>query len=281
MSDTTAIRNSAARKLAELYEPDETAWLDESSRCIRAGRVSDLDYENLASWLEDDSARRRRRVRARVCKLLALLLVAYVAPKRRSRRLRKAIADRRRALTARLTPTLRRHVEDHLADCYALAARLAAISTDLPRGDFPAACPLTLAQIVDDKVAWLDEAAHLIRAECGKALDWPILADYLEDMAKRDRREIGSRLRILLAHLLKWQYQPAQRCAGWQITVLTQRAELESGMTATLRHHAEAVLPKVYRRAVQEAAKETGLDASTFPAECPYTLDQILTEELA
>jgi hypothetical protein len=49
----------------------------------------------------------------------------------------------------------------------------------------------------------------------------------------------------------------------------------------TLRRHAKEILSKAYKAAVRKAAGETRLPESTFPADCPFTLDQILTEELA
>ena len=55
------------------------------------------------------------------------------------------------------------------------------------------------------------------------------------------------------------------------------RQLLESG---TLRNHAEAVLADTYRKAVERAAAETGLPAETFPVECPYSLDQLLSADL-
>ena len=52
------------------------------------------------------------------------------------------------------------------------------------------------------------------------------LAEYLSEMARRDRREVKSRLTVLLAHLLKWRYQPDHRSGSWRGTIVTQRQEL-------------------------------------------------------
>ena len=63
-TNSLAVTASAARRkaLADLYEPDETAWLEESSRLIRAGQLDELDYENLASYLDDMARSDRREV---------------------------------------------------------------------------------------------------------------------------------------------------------------------------------------------------------------------------
>ena len=56
-----------------------------------------------------------------------------------------------------------------------------------------------------DETAWLDRMAELIRERRYEELDYSHLQEYLTDMANRDRREVESRLRVLLSHLLKWQ----------------------------------------------------------------------------
>lgn len=132
-----------------------------------------------------------------------------------------------------------------------------------------------------DETAWLEAMAELIRAGRAESLDYPHLAEYLEDMAKRDRREVSSRLRILLVHVLKWAYQKEMRTPSWETTVLDQQAELEPDMEGgVLRKHAEESLPAIYQKAVKYAAKETKLPPETFPAECPWTLDQLLSADV-
>ena len=132
-----------------------------------------------------------------------------------------------------------------------------------------------------DETAWLEAMACLIREGKVAELDYPHLAEYLEDMARRDKREVASRLALLIAHLLKWHYQPERRSGGWRATVEVQAQELrellESGV---LSNYAEEILAKAYANAVRQAIAETGLPAATFPAECPYTIETLLAAEL-
>ncbi len=95
----------------------------------------------------------------------------------------------------------------------------------------------TLAALYEtDETAWLDQTAELIRGGHFDQLDTTNLAEYLTDMARRDRREVFSRLVILLAHLLKWRMQPANRSGSWRGTIVEQQRELrqllESGSLA-------------------------------------------------
>jgi Domain of unknown function DUF29 len=145
--------------------------------------------------------------------------------------------------------------------------------------------PLTTVDTPDlyeaDETAWLEAMARLIREGNVAELDYPHLAEYLEDMARRDKREVGSRLALLIAHLLKWRYQPERRSGGWRATVEVQAQELrellESGV---LSNHADELLPKAYANGVRQAVAETGLDVSTFPTDCPFTIEALLAAEL-
>ncbi|HEV3143170.1 MAG TPA: DUF29 domain-containing protein [Gemmataceae bacterium] len=132
-----------------------------------------------------------------------------------------------------------------------------------------------------DETAWLETMAELIRRGRFDEIDYPNLAEYLADMARRDRREVESRLTVLLAHVLKWMHATGQRSGGWKATIIEQRQELESLVSrGVLRNHAEDVLADVYSKAVERAAAETALAAETFPVTCPYTLDQLLSADL-
>lgn len=129
-----------------------------------------------------------------------------------------------------------------------------------------------------DETAWLDAMAELLRRGDLAELDYTHLGEYLEDMARRDRREVESRLVTLIAHVSKWGYRPDQRSRSWQGTILEQRQELSRLVSrGVLRNHARAVLADVYVEAVERAVAETGLPAETFPANVPYTLEQLST----
>ncbi len=142
--------------------------------------------------------------------------------------------------------------------------------------------PQALAVLYEaDETAWLEATADLVRAGTLEHVDTNSLAEYLTDMARRDRREVTSRLAVLIAHLLKWRYQPSHRSGSWRVTVEVQRQELadllESGV---LENHAAEVLAKAYANGVRQAVAETGLDGSIFPEDSPFSLDEVLSTPL-
>lgn len=130
----------------------------------------------------------------------------------------------------------------------------------------------------EDETAWLDAMAALIGAGAYAELDYASLREYLTDMAKRDRREVESRLVVLILHVLKWAHQADHRSRGWRGSILEQQQELRRlAGRGVLRNHADAVLAEVYREAVERAAVETGLPPEAFPAECAYSVDDLLS----
>jgi hypothetical protein len=130
----------------------------------------------------------------------------------------------------------------------------------------------------EDETAWLEQTAELVRTNRFGELDPGTLAEYLSDMARRDRREVESRLIVLIAHVLKWIHQPERRSGGWKATMIEQRQLLEILIgRGVLRNHAEEVLSNAYAKAVERVVAETGLPESTFPLSCSYTLEQLLS----
>lgn len=131
-----------------------------------------------------------------------------------------------------------------------------------------------------DETAWLDAMATLARRGEVAELDLENLSEYLTNMAQRDRREVKSRLALLIAHLLKWEFQPEKRTRSWQSTVVTQRQELvELAGRGVLHAYAESILSEAYANAIEQVTAETALPATTFPAVCRYSLADLLTVE--
>ncbi|WP_213462767.1 DUF29 domain-containing protein [Thiocapsa sp.] len=137
-----------------------------------------------------------------------------------------------------------------------------------------------------DYSAWAQRHAELLRAGRYAELDLEHLVEELSDMSKSERRELESRLLILLAHLLKWEYQYqllSERWRefkgdSWRATIIEQRIRLTKllkqspGLKALLGE----TIADVYGDAVQLASDETALPPETFPRHCPYTVEQLL-----
>ena len=130
-----------------------------------------------------------------------------------------------------------------------------------------------------DFYAWTVEQGRLLRAGELSAIDAVNLAEEIESMGRRDRRELESRLTVLLTYLLKWQMQPDQRSRSWSATMREQRRQIEKLLreSPSIRPFVANVLAQAYGDACEDAADETGLPESAFSAECPFTLDEVLS----
>jgi len=97
-------------------------------------------------------------------------------------------------------------------------------------------------------------------------------------MGKGQQKELGSRLRVLVIHLLKWKDQPRHRSPSWEETIDNQRAEIELLLDymPSLRRALPEAVQKIDPKAVHWAAKESGLAGTCFPETCPFTLEQLL-----
>ena len=130
-----------------------------------------------------------------------------------------------------------------------------------------------------DETAWLETMSALAASERYAEMDYVHLSEYLADMAKRDRREVFSRLVVLLSHLLKWDYQPTHRSGSWRGTIRVQRRELRQLLeSGALRNHAEANLADAYAEARRQAADETELPLNAFPVDDARSLDELMAE---
>lgn len=157
-------------------------------------------------------------------------------------------------------------------------SRATGLSERLLRPDlFDADRPLDPAY-GSDFAAWaMDQAGKLRRGDLD-ALDLENLSEEIDDLARSDRREIESRLTVLLKHLLKMRFQPGSWSRSWESTVLEQRARIGRIIAASpsLRSYPAEVLVTEHHLARQQAAIETGLPPERFPAECPFGIEEIL-----
>jgi len=132
-----------------------------------------------------------------------------------------------------------------------------------------------------DIAAWAQEQARLLRARRFEVLDIEHIADEIEGISKSEQRELASRLAVLLAHLLKWHYQPERQGNSWRRTVIAQRKEIAYHLEEAPSLKGKLTDPRwfdmVWAKALAQAASETGLEV--FPEDSPWTTEEILGAE--
>jgi len=138
----------------------------------------------------------------------------------------------------------------------------------------------TVSLYETDFYGWIQRQAAMLRGRDFADVDLDNLIEEVESMGASERRELENRLEVLLAHLLKWQFQPARRSVSWQLAITEQRRRIARHLRKN--PSLKGVLPETYLEtydyAVLAAAKETCLSADTFPPSCPWTVDEAVDE---
>ena len=129
-----------------------------------------------------------------------------------------------------------------------------------------------------DFFAWVEEQVGALRSGQTHRLDIENLAEEIEDTGRSQRRAVKSALIIILGHLLKYRYQPDRRTNSWRATIREHRRRVRDELadSPSLRPYIERILDDCYQDAREAAADESGLPIVTFPAACPFALEQVL-----
>lgn len=138
-----------------------------------------------------------------------------------------------------------------------------------------------LSEYQQDFYAWSKHNANLLRQGKLAEIDVFNIAEELDDMGISQLRALESRLTILLAHLLKWQFQSEKLTPSWKYTIIEQRKQVNKILkrSPSLKHDLNETLVDAYDSARRYAASETHLQLDTFPLTCPYSLEQTLDDK--
>ena len=145
--------------------------------------------------------------------------------------------------------------------------------------DRPGKKPATLYDT--DFFAWTQEQVRVLRDRRFDDLDLEHLIEEVEGVGAFEKREIRSRLTILLSHLLKWTYQPHFRSASWTSTIAEQRDALADLVetSPSLQGYLLTAVAKSYSAARNQASRETGMTPAVFPKKLPFAARDVLDPE--
>jgi hypothetical protein len=127
-----------------------------------------------------------------------------------------------------------------------------------------------------DYSQWAETMADLLSSGNFTQLDIENLVEEVRDLSKRERDRLLSSLRLILHHLLKWDYQSDKRSRSWQNTIGRERDNIGlylEDSPSLVRYLDNESLERIYRLALADAMRETGLD---FPKTCPYGIETVL-----
>ena len=135
----------------------------------------------------------------------------------------------------------------------------------------------------DDFYEWTVAQAAAIRDGRWIDLDVENVAEEIESLGRSDRREVGSRLRVMLMHLLKQHVQPERETASWQKTISAQASDLFGVVndSPSLRRRLPEFVALEYPRVRRKASLETRLSLKRFPEIMPAEIEHRLYAILA
>jgi hypothetical protein len=133
----------------------------------------------------------------------------------------------------------------------------------------------------EDFYAWSLEQAALLRERRLAEADLDLIAEEIESLGKTEKRELTSRLTVLLLHLLKWRFQPRGRGSSWRLSIANARDEIAALIAdnPSLKSTLDGVMSQAYRYARRKAAIETHLAEERLPGQCPWSFADVTSED--
>jgi Domain of unknown function DUF29 len=133
-----------------------------------------------------------------------------------------------------------------------------------------------------DYYTWALQQARALKEHRLEELDWENLSDEVAGLASSEWRELRSRLKVLLEHLIKWQFQPKRRTRSWRATVAVQRVEIRQHVA---RHPGlKPSIPDALGEAYEAARVEISIrflrrSDPQPPDSCPWTFEQVMDDQ--
>lgn len=136
----------------------------------------------------------------------------------------------------------------------------------------------------EDFYGWLQETANLLKEHRFEKLDLENLIEEIETMGRSEKRELESRLTVIIEHLLKltyWLTEKEANAQGWRITIVEQRRQVQRLLkeSPSLKRLIPEMGIDCYQAAREDTLRKYQLPADLFPIESPFTLEAILDSD--
>jgi hypothetical protein len=141
-----------------------------------------------------------------------------------------------------------------------------------------------------DFYAWTQaqakELRRFARTRPNLPLDLAHIAEEIRDLGKSERDAVFSFSQQILQHFLLLEHSPAvEQKRYWMDEIDGFRIRMKRKLSPTIRRHLKRELPELYadgRRVVARKMRRYGEEqaAAALPADCPYTVEQVLGDWL-
>ncbi|MGB3201889.1 MAG: DUF29 domain-containing protein [Nodosilinea sp.] len=132
-----------------------------------------------------------------------------------------------------------------------------------------------------DFYRWIQHTVQALKHHDLDQVDWENLIEEIDSMGRSEKKELKSRLLVILEHLLKlmfWESEKAQNSRGWRNTVIEQRGQLELLLddSPSLRPMVRELFRESYARARTQVLQKSELPSDRIPTLPPFTADDAL-----
>ncbi len=135
-----------------------------------------------------------------------------------------------------------------------------------------------------DYYTWIQEQVRALRERRVEDLDWPNLAEEIEDLEKKERRLLRHQISLLLGYLLKRAYAPTKmlraRRREWQISVRRARHHIGSLLKESpgLPSRIDEIFAQAYESGRDNALLVAELPDSAIPETPPWTFEEVIDD---
>jgi len=146
--------------LKELYEVDDSLWLEKTVELLRERKYHQLDLENLIEELEDLGRERKHQMASLLEQIIRhLLLLQYwkVERERASNHWRSEILAFRFQINRKMTKNFYNYLTENFDRIYYEASKYVSVKSQLD--NLPQQCPYSLEQLLDED--WFPETDEI------------------------------------------------------------------------------------------------------------------------
>lgn len=136
-----------------------------------------------------------------------------------------------------------------------------------------------------DFYQWVQQTAGALKAKAFDQVDWDNVIEEIESMGRSERRELKSRLIVLLEHLLKLRYWASERTSnerGWRNTIIEQRRQIQLVLddSPSLRALLNDLYADAYHQSREDVLLKAQLPEDAIPREPLYDVTEALTSKI-
>jgi hypothetical protein len=128
---------------------------------------------------------------------------------------------------------------------------------------------------------WIQTTVKLLSEGKLEELDIENLIEEIDSMGRREKKELKTRLIVLIEHLLKLQYWTKEKnynARGWRNTVVEQRRQIAYSLadSPSLKSILNDVFLECYQDARNDTLRKYQLPSELFPEDSPFSLLEVL-----